>query len=94
VYFVKAVHETAHGAAFGLKYPTANKWFGIFANLPIGLPFSVAFKGYHLEHHRVRVIVFQHRYTIIAKMNINDRKLTHIPNITIQTINELSVPRR
>jgi len=47
-----AVHETAHGAAFGIKYPTANKWFGIFANLPIGLPFSVAFKGYHLEHHR------------------------------------------
>ena len=53
IFYFTAVHETAHGAAFGIKYPTANKWFGIFANLPIGLPFSVAFKGYHLEHHRV-----------------------------------------
>ena len=69
MFYVKAVHETAHGAAFGIKYTTANKWFGIFANLPIGLPFSVAFKGYHLEHHRVRVITFQHRYQIIIKMN-------------------------
>lgn len=47
-----AIHEIAHHHAFGVRYPTANKLFGIFANLPIGLPFSVSFKGYHNEHHR------------------------------------------
>jgi len=51
-----AVHEIAHSAGFGVERPAANRMLGIFANLPIGLPFAVAFKGYHLEHHRVKTL--------------------------------------
>lgn len=47
------IHEIAHSAGFGINRPHANRALGIFANLPIGLPFAVAFKGYHLEHHKV-----------------------------------------
>ena len=47
-----AVHEIAHSAGFGVERPLLNRCLGIFANLPIGIPFAVAFKGYHLEHHK------------------------------------------
>lgn len=47
-----AIHEIAHNEAFGPLKPKLNRAFGIFVNLPIGVPMSVAFKGYHLEHHK------------------------------------------
>ena len=29
-----------------------NRCFGVFATLPIGVPYSVSFKRYHMDHHR------------------------------------------
>lgn len=45
-----AIHEITHNLAFkGVK---ANKALAIFANLPIGIPYSATFKKYHIEHHK------------------------------------------
>src|ERR1700722_7724508 len=60
-----AIHEITHNLAF--KGVSANKTLAIFANLPIGIPYSAAFKvgknvltsvdtelgqKYHIEHHK------------------------------------------
>ncbi|EGO03584.1 hypothetical protein SERLA73DRAFT_175107 [Serpula lacrymans var. lacrymans S7.3] len=45
-----AIHEITHNLAF--KGVNANKALAVFANLPIGIPYSAAFKKYHIEHHK------------------------------------------
>ncbi|GAP83296.1 putative dihydroceramide delta -desaturase [Rosellinia necatrix] len=45
-----AIHEISHNLAF--RAPTANRLLAIFANLPIGIPYSASFRPYHLTHHK------------------------------------------
>lgn len=50
-----AVHEITHNLAFrGVK---ANRLFAIVANVPIGVPFAMMFKKYHIEHHKVCLLL-------------------------------------
>ncbi|KDN37239.1 hypothetical protein K437DRAFT_251995 [Tilletiaria anomala UBC 951] len=45
-----AIHEITHNLAFkGIK---ENKAWAIFTNLPIGVPYAMMFKRYHIEHHK------------------------------------------
>lgn len=44
-----AIHELSHNLAF--KKPLHNRLFGLFVNLPIGIPVTAAFREYHLMHH-------------------------------------------
>ncbi|KAM9014625.1 sphingolipid delta(4)-desaturase/C4-monooxygenase DES2 [Ara ararauna] len=47
-----AIHDISHNVAFGNKHTKWNRWFAVFANLPIGIPYSASFKKYHIDHHR------------------------------------------
>jgi sphingolipid delta-4 desaturase len=44
------IHECTHNLV--LKGSNANRWVGIFANLPIVFPCAIGFRNYHLIHHR------------------------------------------
>lgn len=45
-----AIHEISHNLAF--RSPLANRLIAVFANLPIGIPYSASFRPYHLTHHK------------------------------------------
>ncbi|XP_054826807.1 sphingolipid delta(4)-desaturase/C4-monooxygenase DES2 [Eublepharis macularius] len=47
-----AIHDISHNVAFGNCLIKWNRWFAVFANLPIGIPYSASFKKYHVDHHR------------------------------------------
>ncbi|KAF2233919.1 dihydroceramide delta(4)-desaturas-like protein [Viridothelium virens] len=45
-----AIHEISHNLAF--RSPPLNRLLAVFANLPIGIPYSASFRPYHLTHHK------------------------------------------
>jgi sphingolipid delta-4 desaturase len=45
-----SIHEITHNLAF--KSIRANKILAIVSNFAIGVPYAMAFKGYHIEHHK------------------------------------------
>jgi sphingolipid delta-4 desaturase len=47
-----AIHELAHN--LGARQPWANRLIAIVANLPIVFPYSVTFKQYHIDHHKMQ----------------------------------------
>ena len=44
-----AIHELSHNLAF--KKPWLNRAYGLFINLPVGVPVAETFRYYHLLHH-------------------------------------------
>ena len=47
-----AIHEISHNLAFDSLW--ANRALGYVGNFPLVFPYSVTFKRYHMEHHRLQ----------------------------------------
>ena len=45
-----AIHECAHNLLFAST--RHNRFFSIILNLPVIVPFSIAFRHYHTDHHK------------------------------------------
>lgn len=45
-----AMHELSHNLAF--KKMHHNRWFSMFANIPVAVPSAITFKRYHMDHHK------------------------------------------
>jgi len=45
-----SIHEITHNLAFKRILP--NKMLAMVSNIAIGVPYAMAFKGYHIEHHK------------------------------------------
>jgi sphingolipid 4-desaturase/C4-monooxygenase len=45
-----AFHELSHN--LGFHQPKHNRWYAMFANIPIAIPAAVSFRRYHLDHHK------------------------------------------
>lgn len=47
-----AIHELSHGLGYSPPLNPNNKYLSMLANFPIGIPYCVNFKPYHMAHHR------------------------------------------
>ena len=57
-----AIHELSHN--LGFKSVSNNKLLSMVANLPIGIPYCITFKPYHMEHHRYQVVFVYCTYKV------------------------------
>lgn len=59
-----AIHELSHN--LGARSIWANKLIAMMANMPIGVPYCITFKPYHMEHHRYQGV--EHKDTDIPSL--------------------------